>query len=303
MKRRSRRTIAVLTVVFLATVSLISAWVLAGPLSRTRAGAPRTAAPLPEPFASLQFSEEQQQSLRHAEDILVRHCMRARGMDFPVAATADPPPSTPNLYGLLDSTEVARRGYGLHGSSAPSEARLTDRERDALFGTPAHQKTIPLGDGGELAVRTDGCFYKAQTELYGDKWQPLLYGEETLSAEVVARVGRAPRVAVAKKKWAACMRQAGYAVTTLEQVWPDANRRMERAGADRTAGQAAFDALLTQASRDAACQKQSQVASAIGVAQDDAEGSVARGHQQSLRQLAALRNKALATARRLDSGT
>ncbi|MFI1292486.1 hypothetical protein ACH4VM_29150 [Streptomyces sp. NPDC020792] len=87
-------------------------------------------------------------------------------------------------------------------------------------------------------------------------------------------------------------------MTTLEKVWPDANRRMEQTGSDRTAGQAAFDALMTQARRDVDCQKQARIEPAIRAAQDDAERSVARGHEQGLSKLTTLRATALATATR-----
>ncbi|MEU7379831.1 hypothetical protein AB0A91_07420 [Streptomyces sp. NPDC042207] len=298
MKQPSRRGIAVLTVVFTALAVLIGLVALASSWSWTGGGKPRNAGALPEPFASLQFSGEQRQSLRHAEDVLTRRCMRARGMDFHVVAKAEQPPEPPNPYGLLEGGDVARHGYGLHDSRVPTDNRLADRERDALFGTAAYEKTIPLEDGGEIAVRTDGCFYKAQTELYGKEWTALLYSEETLYAKVIARVQGDPRVTTAQRKWAACMDRAGYPVTTLAKVWPDANRRMEQTGANRTAGRAAFDALLTQARRDVDCQKQARVEPAIRAAQDDAEGSVARGHEQGLSKLATLRATALATAAR-----
>ncbi|MBU3866501.1 hypothetical protein KN815_21260 [Streptomyces sp. 4503] len=213
-----------LSAVVLMVMAAIGLWILTGFWS----GKDRdTAIPPPEPLADLQLSPEQQQSLRHAEDVLVRRCMRDRGMDFHVAGTAEAPASLPNPYGLLDSAEVAERGYGLHGAApVPSDPRLTDRERDALFGTEASQKTIPLAEGGELVVHTDGCFYQAQTELYGEDWKRLLHGEETLAAKIVARVNRDPRVNATQHTWARCMGRAGYSVTTLEDVRPDAMRRM-----------------------------------------------------------------------------
>ncbi|GAA5076888.1 hypothetical protein [Streptomyces similanensis] len=298
MKRPSRRTVAALTAVFTATVTLIGLLALTGSWRSTGEGAQGDDGALPEPFASLQFSDAQQRSLHHAEDVLTRRCMRARGMDFAVVAKGEASTALPNPYGLLDGGEAAQHGYGLHGSKAPADDRLSDRERSALLGTPTHQRTVALEDGGQIAVRTDGCFYTAQTELYGAKWTPLLYGEETLYAEVVERVRRDPRVAAAQRKWAECMGRAGYAVTTLGNVRPDADRRMERTRGDRTAGQAAFEALLTQARKDADCQKQARIEPAVRAAQNDAEQLVARGHEQRLGELATLRAAALARAAR-----
>ncbi|MFE5166018.1 hypothetical protein ACFRNT_47475 [Streptomyces sp. NPDC056697] len=290
-----------LSAVVLMVTAAIGLWILTGFWS----GKDRdTAIPPPEPLADLQLSPEQQQSLRHAEDVLVRRCMRDRGMDFHVAGTAEAPASLPNPYGLLDSAEVAERGYGLHGAApVPSDPRLTDRERDALFGTEASQKTIPLAEGGELVVHTDGCFYQAQTELYGEDWKRLLHGEETLAAKIVARVNRDPRVNATQHTWVRCMRRAGYSVTTLEDVRPDAMRRMEREASDRADGEAEFNALLDQAARDVACQKRARVEPAIRAAQKAVERSVVRGHQHDLGELKTLRAEALATARRLGGAT
>ncbi|MGV9855109.1 hypothetical protein ACWDWU_41125 [Streptomyces sp. NPDC003442] len=288
-----------LPAVALMVTAAIGLWILTGFWS----GKDRAAAiPPPEPLADLQLSPAQRQSLRHAEDVLVRRCMRDRGMDFHVAATAEMPSSPPNPYGLLDSAEVAARGYGLRGAvPVPSDPRLTDRERDALFGTETSRKTIPLAGGGELVVRTDGCFYQAQTELYGEDWKRLLYSEETLAAKIVARVNRDPRVNATQHTWATCMRRAGYSVTTLEGVRPNAVRRMEREASDRADGEAEFNALLGQAARDVACQKRARVEPAIRAAQGDVERSAVRGHQHDLGELKTLRAEALATARRLGS--
>jgi uncharacterized membrane protein len=255
----------------------------------------------PVPFAGLQLAPAQQESLDHAEDVLTRNCMRGRGMDFTVAARTDRQPETPaNPYGLLDPAEVARHGYGLRDTGQPpQDAPLPDRENDALFGTESHAKDIALPGGGQLVVRTDGCFYQAQTRLYGEDWKWLLYNEQTLYSRVVARVEEDSGVVSAQGSWADCMRQAGYHMTTMDRVWPDAQRRMDATGNDRVAGQAEFNRLLRQAKQDLACQQKSGVLTAIRRAQSDAERVVAAGQQDRLRELADLRSAALAAARQL----
>ena len=296
---RSRHAVTLLTAGPVALAAITGVVLLARP------DAPPTTVARPVPFADQQLSPAQQESLDHAEDVLTRRCMRGRGMDFTVTARADQQPATStNPYGLLDPAEVAKHGYGLRDAGqGPQDPPLADRENDALFGTGAHEKAIALPEGGQLVVRTDGCFYQAQTQLYGEDWKVLLYNEQTLYGRVIARVQGDSGVVAAQGRWADCMRRAGYQVTTLAEARPDAQGRMDATGADRAAGQAEFTRLRTQAKRDLVCQRKSKVLPAIQRAQTDAERVVAGGQQDRLRELAALRAGALATARQLaDAG-
>lgn len=257
---------------------------------------------LPQPLASLQLSSAQQRSLDHAEDVLVRRCMRTRGLDFPVQPTAAAQGFTdPNPYGLLDPAEAAKQGYGLHGPTKGNtpDRTWTARETRALLGTPAHEKKLPLPGGGYTVENTDGCFSQAQDKLYGQAWKRLHYGEETLFARELARVRQDPGVREAKTSWASCMRASGYRVAALQNVMDDAVQSMASTGSDRASGQAQFTKLWKQAQRDAACQRKAKVVSAFRRAQDAVEPVVTRGESSDLARLADLRNHALSLSGQL----
>jgi hypothetical protein len=243
-------------------------------------------------------------SLDHAEDVLVRRCMRVRDLDFAVAPTAATRQFTdPNPYGLLDPAVVAKQGYGLHGptNGGAHEHALTARESRALLGTAAHEKKVRLPGGGYTVENTDGCFSQAQDKLYGQAWKPLHYGEETVFAQELARVRQDPAVQRAESSWASCMRASGYKVAALQNVLSDAEQRIAATGTDQNAGQAVFTNLWEQAQHDAACQQKAGVLTAFRRAQNVAEPVVVRGKRGDLAHLADLRSHALALARQLES--
>ncbi|MFC5721029.1 hypothetical protein ACFP1Z_12710 [Streptomyces gamaensis] len=256
----------------------------------------------PTPFPEIVFSQAEQTSLRRAEDRLVEQCMRQKGVDYRTPQGWSP--SAPeNPYGLLSRPQAESRGYPLPTAGGPSpEAgqRLTGRQRSALLGTEKYQRNIPLPEGGELAVRTDGCFYSAQKELYGEDWKPLLHTFETLTGDVVNKVRNDERFKKAERQWATCMRTAQFPVTALGSVIPDAMDALERVRNDKKATARLNDELRSQAVHDADCQQQVRLPSLAEQAQHDAKKNVLgdKWHAE-LGQLHALRERALATARHL----
>ncbi|MFF9185035.1 hypothetical protein [Streptomyces misionensis] len=287
-----------------AIAVLLAAAAAAAVLAGSRPGRAHPAAlPLPMPLAWLQLSSAQQTSLDHAEDVLVRRCMRARGLDFAVAPTTVAREFTdPNPYGLLDPAIVTRQGYGLHAAtprSAQESRTPTAAESRALLGTASHAVKMALPGGGYTVENTDGCFSQAQDELYGRAWKVLHYGEETLFARELAQVRQDPDAQKAESSWAACMRASGYRVTALHDVRPDAEQRMAVTGSDRAAGRREFGTLWKQAQRDAACQQKTGVVSAYRRAQGTVESALTRPHRGDLARLTSLRTHALALSGRL----
>lgn len=300
---RALRKLVVPTAVLAGAGAALGAWTLTGTGDRP-AAAPATAETLPVPFPEIDFSPGDQTALQHAEDRLVEGCMHDKGIDYRVPSGSWKPDSPSNPYALLTKAEAAGSGYPLpeSNSSAPTDdpAKLSDRERTALFGTEAHQKSIPLPLGGEIAVRTDSCYNTAQNRLYGEDWKALRHTFETLSYTVVTQVQKDARFTAAQRSWATCLKNAQYPATTLDAVTPYAMKVLESIHGDAKATAAVHKELRDMAVQDATCQLRARLAEAVTAAQQDARDGVLRGARKTdLDHLRELRRHALDTAHRL----
>jgi hypothetical protein len=87
----------------------------------------------------------------------------------------------------------------------------------ALFGDGA---TAPIDEwnGGRSTVRVGGCLQEGWDAVVGDyvAWVSLSERIQSVIAEASKAAESDPRVQVAVAEWAACMAEAGYAVTSLE---------------------------------------------------------------------------------------
>ncbi|MBB4895508.1 hypothetical protein FHS39_004586 [Streptomyces olivoverticillatus] len=289
------------TVVLAGAGAALGSWALSSSDDKPSATAPETAEALPVPFPEIDFSPDKQTALRQAEDRLVEGCMRDKGITYRVPNGSWKPDVQSNPYGLLTKSAASADGYLLPEESEPSpDPELPDRENTALFGTEAHQKSIPLPLGGEIAVRTDSCYNTAQDQLYGKDWKALRHTFETLSYDVVTQVEKDSRFTAAQRSWAECLRSAHYPVTTLDAMAPHAVKVLESVHGDAKATATVRKDLRAMAVQDAACQNRARLAEAVTAAQKDARNGVLRGARSTdLAHLRELRRHALDTAHRM----
>ena len=163
--------------------------------------------------------QEAHDAIQHA----IASCMNEKGFDYL------PVPYLPidlfggRRYGITDEAQAARYGY----DSPPSPSDAIEEElmarppvdETALFGDGA-TASIDGGLGGVSTVRIGGCLQQGWGSVFGDyvAWNILferiqeIVGEAYVAAETDAQVERA------LSKWVACMAEAGYAVTSLEDA-------------------------------------------------------------------------------------
>ncbi|WP_037888723.1 hypothetical protein [Streptomyces sp. NRRL S-87] len=272
-------------------------------------GAPASArsAPPPAPFGGVTAAESGRAAVAlHAEnERLVAACMRGRGLTYrpqPSRPGADRP--EPNPYGLLTPAGAAADGYGVTGAALaagpPADAngdRAADRRwQDALLGTEAQERRLPMPDGSEFFYRADSCAVRADLAQYGPEYLRLSNTFVVLGNRVVDAVERDPRFVRARARWSSCMTAAGHPSTALTDPVTAIGRELDAAGTDPAAVHAVAGRELDVARTDAGCQARAGLADAVAAAQSDAEGRVGGAYVRDLATLRAVRARARATA-------
>jgi hypothetical protein len=161
--------------------------------------------------------------LDQAEQILIRACMARHGFRYwPVLAPADL-----RLPGLVSSVGWARRhGFGGESPSALRAARATGRylahlaarRRQAYgvvlngIGPAGPGVTAVLPQGGVVGQNTGTCRSGAETTLYRDF--PAWFRAQAVTGDLPdiwqAQILNDPAYRDAARRWARCMRDAGY---------------------------------------------------------------------------------------------
>ncbi|MEU4510874.1 hypothetical protein AB0G05_15385 [Nonomuraea wenchangensis] len=156
------------------------------------------------PFDRYNLSAADVSILDNAEDLLVRDCMRGRGMAWqplPPAVESDLEPPNRRRYGVVEP-EIARL-YGYHvAPDRPSvarraaaresrDARLSDKERQAVYD------------------ETGGCLRQARDRI--EQGAPRVDAElfNKLISETFGQSQRDAKVVQVFKDWSACMRAEG----------------------------------------------------------------------------------------------
>lgn len=209
------RRFAVLIALFAAlTLSVVAAF----DVSRVRSGipaderiSPRDSDPQPYgvalPFDAYRLSTLDIHTVEAAEDVLVRACMRTRGMDWetlPLPSAADAEPPNARRYGLIDPAAAARYGYHLPPPST-AEAR-----RQAIWAKrgrlPARQRLAAFGKGGT----SGGCWGRAHARLLRGVSLDRLSQLDRYAMKTFAAARRTHQVAAATRAWSRCMGRAGF---------------------------------------------------------------------------------------------
>ncbi|MDV5147863.1 hypothetical protein R1T08_27750 [Streptomyces sp. SBC-4] len=170
--------------------------------------------------------------LRHAEQVLVERCMRAKGFSYWAGPRPTPDESLTVGYLLTDAAWARRNGYGSRISAKVLAARETNPNllyvdglsperrgayRTALDGGPgARTLSVEAPGGGTIGRRLGGCEETAQNRLYGDPavWFRAAKTATNLTRLYVSELSRDPEFTAAQAAWAACMREAGHPYAT-----------------------------------------------------------------------------------------
>ncbi|AQS66719.1 hypothetical protein B1H29_07045 [Streptomyces pactum] len=274
----------------------------------TEASAHRAAGSLPVPLNGAESTSAQQARLLHdGEERAIASCMRRRGFSYrPVPAA---PAVSANPYGLLTEDTAGTDGYGLVSAAlagAPKDpnarhlAKLsTDRRsawREALVGTDDQQVTLTARGAPSVRINTDGCVYLARRDVYGPGWEQGGLDVAGVSAEVVSAVTTDPEFLAAQRKWAACMRDRGERVGTLQQARGVIQQAVLEAEDARSALVRAGRREQRLARRDATCQSRSDLAEVTRTVQRRVQDGLPHSSRQRAAELKELRERALRRA-------
>ncbi|MEU9000210.1 hypothetical protein AB0C95_36250 [Streptomyces caniferus] len=274
----------------------------------SQAPAHRGDGPLPAPFdGAAVASVEQAKSLHESEERAVAACMRQRGFSYREVPAGRIVAENP--YGLLTEAQAAGDGYGLTADllagppddpNAQFLARLDPRHRaawrNALTGTGKHERTLSAPGSPDLRINTDGCVYLGRRALYGSEWEQAELTIAGLTARVTNRVLADSGFRSAQRTWADCMRAKGEPFATLQDARGAIQNAVNKAGSDRVALQNVGRRELQLAERDAACQRQSDLAEAVRTAQKRVEAALPASSHRQAAKLADLRKQALSSS-------
>lgn len=206
---------------------------------------------------------QQKYLLTAAEEVLVGRCMRDQGVAYP----KEPPKADTRTdeERALNLAERRRLGYGLsraNGSDVPAldqyvralPARARATFTRALFGAEEQRRAIELPGTGPVSFPGEGCLHDAQATLYGDilTWARVTYVPEELNNKVAALATASPEYNQAMRRWATCMRQAGYAYALPAKVSEDFSGRYKAHGKSKDLLQQEIKAAVA----DATCAQQ-----------------------------------------------
>ncbi|WSF14681.1 hypothetical protein OG566_01375 [Streptomyces sp. NBC_01353] len=197
-------------------------------------GPPSEAAPRPEEIRDLTTGEEI--LVERAERILVKRCMEGSGFTYWLR----PPVSAEERAGrgfVLDDIAWARTyGYGREFEQRGEKARLSDpnaayanglpepdriRYSKTLDGDPAQgMMSVRLPSGGTVQKPRTGCWNTAGEQLYGDiaAWFRTKKTATSLTPLYVPELLKDRRLTTAVAAWARCMKKAGHAYASPDDI-------------------------------------------------------------------------------------
>ncbi|MFG1664099.1 hypothetical protein [Streptomyces sp. Y7] len=209
------------------------------------------------PLAAYDMSDDDSSTVGRARWTLAKECMVRLGFAGLKELDIDPLPAWPRRpagtgvvqlalyasddlrYGVQDPEEAAR--YGYQGARAEHERRSPDRDwtlSEHLALTGQFVAEDPKSVHGHRIPRR-GCLGEADRAIYGsnpqDRKDPVL----DLETESLEQGRRSPAWKAVDRKWASCMREAGY---------PYASPRDAEIGEDRRRQE--LEERLNGASRD-----------------------------------------------------
>ncbi len=247
-------------------------------------------------------SPRQSARLQLAQDMLIAACMRGRSFTFHVPPLPMPPAGAfvPNAYGLLSVPAASRQGYGIADSvllderdSQVGSELQPDADKpgftQALTGTAAAARSIPLPGGSHVKFNANGCATIAIGRLYGRSWDTAYFTVSALVFHIVQQVESSAAWKNAAKAWSECVRK-GYGASFANPDAAAASVRKTAAAQLAGLSGAAFAAHLKSvrageirlAVIDARCQARAGLAGAAAKAQHTTELPVEKRYAADL---------------------
>jgi hypothetical protein len=257
-------------------------------------GSPRAAPAVPEvdaaaralhlPFDRYKLSTLDIHTIEHAEDLLVRECMRDHGLDWqmlPPPGRQDPDPRNRRRYGLIERELAERFGYHI----PPLSPKLAEREavwtqRDRL---PLAERAAAYGSDGR-----GGCASRARDALRED----LPKVDETrlydYSGAALDASQRDPAVVRVLDEWGACMAAADFRYPTPAAAFDDP---------DWAASSRPSAREIAVAEADVRCKRRTHLVEAWSAAETRIQLEVIRAHPADFAGFRMVKDTHLAAAR------
>ncbi|MBN6057660.1 hypothetical protein JYK22_37405, partial [Nonomuraea sp. RK-328] len=235
------------------------------------------------PFDRYNFSPADVGVLEGAEELLVRDCMRRRGMAWevlPRSAAEDVEPLNRRRYGVVEP-EMARL-FGYHTPpDRPTVARRAAARDSRARSLSAEERQAAYGE-------KDGCLEQARTHL--EKGTPKVDGAlfNRVISETFQRSQRDPRVVQVFQAWSACMREQGWQYADPLAAITD--RRWMRNGP-------ASQEEIRAAQADVRCKVRTGLVSIWSAAEKRIQDDAVAAHPAEFRALQESKDRQLAAAR------
>jgi hypothetical protein len=237
------------------------------------------------PFDDYTLSTLDIQTVEYAEDLLIRDCMRGRGLRWemlPPPASEDPNPLNRRRYGLIEPELAARYGYHLPPQVPELAARdaVWDR-RDRL---PRAERSAAYGDDGQ-----GGCTAQARRHLredipnFNDQYRLNDFATEDFAASQ-----QDPEVLRVYDSWRACMATAGFDYANPfaafdDPAWGESSRPSERE--------------IAVAEADVRCKQETRLVETWAAAEERIQLDTIRTHPQDFASFRHTKDTHLAAAR------
>ncbi|MGC0331551.1 hypothetical protein RKD23_004541 [Streptomyces sp. SAI-170] len=174
------------------------------------------------PIDSYTVTSEEREALGQAVATLAGDCMKRYGVDWP--APLPPTPrnlnSNARLYGVNDLESVA--AYGYHpplpkGMTAQQAEQTSARSRAHYANVSPAAVTLYNGEGPTSVNGKDvpkgGCLGETRRKVGLEDANRLDLTFNKVNLQASEQAGNDPRVGALNKRWAACMKEAGYHYT------------------------------------------------------------------------------------------
>ncbi|MEW1748239.1 hypothetical protein [Streptomyces angustmyceticus] len=219
-----------------------------------------------------------------AQDILMRRCMKDRGMEWktlPLVDAQDTEPPNLRRYGA-DEVEALR--YAYHPRPEPPSVVRRSRAWDEREALPADVRRAAYGPSGK-----GGCLAATDRQLVGDTAPPDHHAFNQLTGTALETSRRTPEVRDALRRWHTCMAEAGY-------DYPDP---YAAAGSERWETTGPTPAERATARADVACQKSAKLVTVWAAAETRVQQRLIRQNAGRLHEAKARKDRWLAAARRV----
>ncbi|MGW3008012.1 hypothetical protein ACWC9R_04105 [Streptomyces sp. NPDC001219] len=219
-----------------------------------------------------------------AQDILMRRCMKDRGMEWKTLPRVDAQDTEPPNLRRYGADEAAAVRYGYHPSPHPPSVIRRNRAWDTREALPAEVQRAAYGASGQ-----GGCLKTAQRQLVGDIPPLDFHAFNQLTGTALETSRRTPQVREALRRWRTCMAKAG-------SDYPDP---YTAAGDKRWETSEPTPAERATARADVACQKSTKLVKVWSAAETRVQHRLIRANADRLHQAKTRKDRWLTAARRV----